>query len=169
MMKFCQVVAAAAAAALFSAGCANYRIGTTLPSHLKTVYTAPFVNHTDQPQIESTIAGAVRQEFQRDGQLKLAGEDAADIVVECTLRSYTLEALRYDANSPKTAQEYRAIIRADINAYERANGNKITKQSVSGSTTLQAVGDLVTARRNALPDVADDLAKDIVDAVISAW
>ena len=153
----------------FLVGCANYRIGTTLPEHLKTVYVETLRNQTGEPQIETTITAAILREFQRDGQLKVVDREDADVLVSGTLKVYKLEPMRYDRNSPKTTLEYRAIVHADILAMDQVEGRRLVRQSVSGSTKMGAAGDLVTARRNALPDVAEDLAGEIVDAVISAW
>lgn len=153
----------------FFAGCANYQIGTTLPKHLKTVYVETLRNQTGEPQVETTITAAILREFQRDGQLKVVSRDDADVVITGTLTEYKLEPMRYDRNNPKTTREYRAIIRGEIIAMDEVKGRRLVKQKVSGSTKLAATGDLVTARRNALPDAALDLGDEIVEAVISAW
>ena len=153
----------------FVTGCAHYTIGTTLPKHLKTVYVETLRNQTGEPQIESSITAAILREFQRDGQLKVVDRDNADVLVTGTLTEYKLEPMRYDRNNPKKTREYRAIIRGNILVMDQVKGVPLAKQKVSGSTKLSAVGDLVTARRNALPDVSSDLGSEIVDAVISAW
>ncbi len=158
------------AMALFAAGCASYRFGTTLPKHLKTIHVETFKNATGEPQIESSIANAMRQEVQRDGTLKLVGPEEADIILKGTLTSYTTESLRRDPNNPKATNEYRVIIKAQIEAYERATGKPIVKPSnISGSARMNGAGDLVTARRTSLPTVSRELAKTAVEAVVSAW
>lgn len=162
----------ATALTLFSAllcGCANYQLGTTLPPHLRTVSVSTFKNLTGEPNIEPTITSATLREFNRDGQLKVKDADEADILLTGDIVEYTLEPVRYDRNNPKKTREYKAVIKMNINAVERATGKKITSQSVTGSKTFEAQGDLMTARRNVLPQVAEDLAKKAVDAVISAW
>lgn len=158
------------AAVLLAAGCASYKFGTTLPPHLKTIHVETFQNVTGEPQIESTIANALRQEVQRDGTLKLVEADEADIILKGVLTSYTLESLRRDPNNPKATSEYRAIIKADIEAYEHKSGKPIVKRTtISGSERMSAAGDLVTARRTILPSVAEDLADQAIEAVVSAW
>lgn len=163
-------IAAAAAAMGIAAGCASYRLGTTLPPHLRTIYVATFANRTVEPNIESKITTAVRRKFQHDGQLKLvASEDAADIVLNATLVSYDIESLLFEKNSPSTTRRYRARIYCDVDARETASGKAIVARRVSGDTTFPAVGDTVTARRNAVNDVARQLAEEVVDCVIGAW
>lgn len=155
--------------ALAIAGCANYRIGTTLPKHLRTVSVETFRNATDEPNVQSRITSATLQELQRDGQLKVKTPDEADINLTGVITNYELERMRADSNNPKRTSEYKVIATVRIEAVERATGKRIVTQTVSGSKIFDATGDMATAKRNALPDVAKDTARKIVDAVISAW
>lgn len=151
-------------------GCGIYQIGSTLPEELQTVSVATFLNHTGEPQIESTIMNSVIQEFQRDGRLSVCSDaKEADINVSGTLLSYKLEPIIYDSNKPKTTKEYEAKITVEILAVNRATGKRIVRRIITGQTTLSAAGDLVTARRNVLPNVARDLAKEIVSSIVTAW
>lgn len=170
MKAFFKIGAFALCASLILAGCANYRLGTTLPPHLKTIYVPTFENHTVEPNIEQKITTAVRRQFQHDGQLKIvSAEEDADIVLKAVLTAYDVDSLLHDRNNPNATRRYRATIKCQLDARERETGKVIVNQSVSGDTTFPAVGDTVTARRNALNDVARDLALEVVDAVIGAW
>ena len=157
-----------AVAALWS-GCANYQLGTTLPKHLRTISVATFQNASGEPQIETTITSAALREFQRDGQLKIKDPGEADILLTGIITSYTLDPVRSNRNDPKATAEYKAVIAMRIKAVERKTGKKVTEQNVLGSKTFDASGDLMSARRSVLPDVSRDLARKVVDAVISAW
>ena len=53
--------------------------------------------------------------------------------------------------------------------FGRATGKKVVIQSVTGSKIFEVKGDLMTARRNILPEVSRELGRKVVDAVISAW
>lgn len=160
----------AAALCALLCGCTNYRLGTTLPPHLKTIYVATFENHTVEPNIEQRITTAVRRQFQHDGQLKIVGMEAnADIVLKATLKSYEVDSLLYERNNPSATRRYRATITCAIDAREVETGKVVVQREVVGDTTFPAAGDTVTARRNALDSVARDLATEVVDAVIGAW
>jgi hypothetical protein len=152
-----------------AAGCARYRIGTTLPPHLRTIAVEPFRNETDEPLLETETTRAVLQEIQREGQLKIADRQSAAIRLTGTLVSYRLEPMRYDQNRPESVREYRVVIRAAVEAVERASGRRIVEAVVEGDATLPVQGDLVTARRGAMPEAARQLAHEIVNAVVSAW
>ncbi len=151
------------------AGCANYRLGTTLPKHIKTIYVENFRNQTIEPNIEGRITADTRARFQRDGQLKVVSKDEADIVLNATLLSYDIESLLYDRNNPKMPRSYSAKISCKIAAVDTASGETIVDTTVTGDTTFPAAGSSITARKNALGGVSKDLAKEVVDAVVGAW
>lgn len=170
MRKFKNTLTILAAAALtFLAGCTNYRLGTTLPQHLRSIHVETFKNATKEPQIETTITSETLREFQRDGQLKLKDPDTADILLKGVITEYRLDPVRSNSNNPKTTLEYKAVVRVNISAVERATGKKVTTQTVTGSKVFDVNGDLMTARRRILPEVSRELGRKVVDAVISAW
>ncbi len=156
-------------AIILAGGCLNYRVGTTLPRDLRTIVIETFVNESGEPNLEHELQRAMRQEVQREGQLRLATPETAAIKLSGTILNYTLAPMRYDQDRPKTVAEYRVEIKVRINAVERATGKPITSQTVIGDTTLQVGGDLMTARRTALPAATRQAAHEIINAVVSAW
>jgi hypothetical protein len=160
----------AAALALLMPGCVGYRLGTTLPPDVKTIYVATFVNQTGEPGIETAATRATRQEFQKDGTLRIVDDGkAADIVLTTTLSSYKLAPVRFQKDNPKAAQEYRLHLTADIVAVMPQTGRTVAKRRVDGETTFQFSGDLPSAKVAALPTAAADLAHRIVGDVVEAW
>ncbi len=151
------------------AGCAQYRVGTTLPRHLRTISVETFRNESGEPQLETEVTRAILQEFQREGQLELLDPQAAAIRLTGAVVGYSLEPMRFDQNRPKTVSEYRILVKASIKAVETKTGNIIVEQTVIGDSTLKAGGDLMTLRRMALPAAAKQVAHEIVNAVVSAW
>ena len=159
----------ASAVLVFLAGCANYQLGTTLPPHLKSVYVETFKNSTKEPQLETKITSEIIREFQRDGQLKVKDAHEADIILTGVITQYKLEPMRSKRDNPKATLEYKAIITVTIVAAERKTGKQITAQGLTASKVFAVKGDLMTARRNVLPEVSRELGRKVVDAVISAW
>ena len=55
-------------------GCVGlgYRLGSSLPPDIRSVYVPVFVNRTGEPRVETEATRAAKQEFQRDGTLHLA-------------------------------------------------------------------------------------------------
>lgn len=157
------------AAALGGAGCTGYQLGTTLPPNLRTLAVTPFVNESGEPQIEGSVTRAILQEVQREGQLRIVSPESADILLTGTVVSYRLEPMRYDRDRPTAVREYRAVIRASIHAVDRAKNTTLADVVVDGDATFLGTGDLVTAKRSAMPAAARDLAHEIVNAIVSAW
>ncbi len=166
--KFTLTILASAALTVL-AGCANYKLGTTLPPHLKSVYVETFKNSTKEPQLETKITSEIIREFQRDGQLKVKDADEADIILTGVITQYKLDPQRSKRDSPKATLEYKAIVTVTLVAAERKTGKRIVSQGVTASKIFVVRGDLMTARRNILPEVARELGRKVVDAVISAW
>ena len=85
-MKICEwlrstafrIVLLAALVPLVGAGCVGYRLGTTLPPGVKSVYVPSFINETEEPQVDTVATQAAIREFQRDGTVELADAETAD-------------------------------------------------------------------------------------------
>ncbi|MGI6495183.1 MAG: LPS assembly lipoprotein LptE [Kiritimatiellia bacterium] len=150
-------------------GCAGYQLGTTLPAHLRTIAVTGFINETGEPDLEAAVTRATLQEFQRDGTLVVADRDTADIVLEGKIVSCDFAAVRYERGNRLASEEQRMTIACEILATERATGKTLHKGSVEGDTTFLSGGDLTTAKRTAYRAAAEDVAHEIVNAVISAW
>ena len=155
-------------AALFS-GCAGYQLGTTLPDHLRTVAVPAFINETGELDLESRITQATRQEFQRDGTLAVTDVEVADIIVKGKIISCDFAAVRYERGNHLASEEQRMTVRCDILATERVTGKTVFKGVLDGDTTFASTGDLTTAKRAAYRTVSQDVAHEVVNAVISAW
>ena len=150
-------------------GCAGYRLGTTLPPDIRTIYVPTFVNDSGEPQVEIDATRAAIDELQRDGTLKVRGETSADVKLVVRLTNFRLEPLRYDTNQAKTANEYRLRLTGHLVLTRRANGEKVVDRWVSGETTFEPGGDLAGAKVAAIPAAAEDLAHDIVESVVEYW
>jgi hypothetical protein len=153
---------------LLTDGCA-YRLGSTLPPGIRTVHIANFVNHSGEPQLEVETTRAVIQEFQKDGTLRVAAADAADLSLTVTLTGFALEPLRYDSDQAKTTSEYRLRITARLQLKRNSTGKEMLDKAVEGETTLQPGADLTSAKVEATPAAAADLAHDIVESVVEYW
>ena len=150
-------------------GCVGYRLGTTLPPGIRSLYLPTFVNRTNEPQLEVATTRAAIQEFQQDGTLRIVSEEAADGRLEVELQQFRLEPLRYDRDNSKTTSEYRLIIIARVDFYRSSTGEKLTSRSVRGEATFQPGGDLSLGKLDAMPAASEDLAHHIVKTVVEYW
>ncbi len=151
-------------------GCFGYRLGSTLPSDIKTVHVPTFLNKSSEPQLEGETSRAAVEEFQKDGTLRIAGADQADSVVEVTLLSCKLEPVRFEKDNRKTPSEYRMRILAEVVFKRARSGDVLLKpRKIEGETTFVPVGDLSSSKQSALPKAARDLAHKIVVVVAEYW
>lgn len=151
------------------AGCAGYRVGSTLPAEIKTVHVPTFVNSTGEPRLETSATSTTIQEFQQDGTLRVVSAREADTILKVSLVKYTLAPLRYEKDQSLTAREYRVTLTATISFSVRSTGEVLTGKTVQGESTFIASGSLTAGKRAALPEATRDLAHDIVEAVVEYW
>jgi outer membrane lipopolysaccharide assembly protein LptE/RlpB len=157
-------------ATMMMSGCLGYRMGTTLPPGVRSVYVPTFINNCGEPDVESTATSATIQELRRDGSLKLLSADQADAILDVTLTRYELKPLRYSSDSSTEASEYRLMLTASIVLRERETGKILAENaSIRGKSTFEPEGDIASAKQSALPAAARDLAHDIVESVVEAW
>lgn len=157
-------------AVLHFSACGPYRLGTSLPDHLQSVYVPTFTNETFEPGIEIDITDAVITRFRQDGNLQPVGEDAADTVVMGKITNWNRRVLGYTGRDESDVDEYRLYVTAVITFRELSTGEELIRhQSVQGYTDFYLEGDLHSAEVAARPRAFQDLARNIVDAVVSIW
>jgi hypothetical protein len=127
----------------------------------KSVQVNPFVNQTLQPRLTDAVTSQMRKELQRDGTYQLSTRGDADIILTGTLTSYQRFEVTLSSNDILTVQDFRLILTAHVVARDRATGKQILDQPVSGLTLIRVGSDLPSAERQALPLLAEDLARNI--------
>lgn len=158
------------ALALVGSGCAGYKLGSTLPPDIKTVYVPVVKNETSEPLIENDTTRDIITAIQRDGALKVVPADQADAVLNVSLKRFLLTPIAYDVRNTDTPDEYRLVIAASFVMYRRATGQVIVEHpSVQGETTVRVFGDISTSKRSGLRNATQDLAREISDKMLEAW
>ena len=164
-------------------GCTGYQLGSTLPEGVESV-CIQIVNDTDEPSIEVEVMKSIRSEILMDGSLRLASEATADAILHIKLNHFSLVALAFDRARGELAEEYRMLIYASFILYdaaedENANADEgdeeeeivviLQSPSLRGEAEFPYASDLTTAKLGSLPIAADDLARQIISMVTSAW
>ncbi len=156
----------------------GYTTKSTLPSNIKTIHVETFKNNIDfsaegqrnlyLPLLEIKVRNAVINRFLFDGNLKIADEDKADLVLKGQLLSYDRTALRYTDNDD--VQEYRIHITVSL---EMRNARKDeaswTEPSFVGEMTYFVTGPLARSEEAAVEDAIADLARRIVERTVEDW
>lgn len=149
-------------------GCAGYTLGPTngLQAGEKSIRIQPFANQTMQPRLTDAVTSQLRKELQRDGTFKLESHGSADVLVTGALTGYQRAEVTLAANDVLTVRDYRLVLTAHVTARERTTGKLLLDQPVNGYTLIRVESDLTSAERQALPLLADDLAKNVIALLV---
>ena len=149
------------------AGCGGYRVGTLLPEQYKTISVPMFKNATNQPNIEPLATNAVIEQLNVDRTLQVTDRDP-HLLLECTIVGYVRTPIRYAGGT--RPQEYRLTITVSATLTDLLEGKEMwARRPISGHFEFPAGGDLHSSERTAIPIVMEDLARDIVEAVVEGW
>lgn len=153
-------------------GCAGYRVGPTNGTLAgdKTVQVRPFINQTLEPHLGEAVTAAVRRNLQRDGTYRLATHGESDIVVTGVITRYTRRELSLLPNDVLTAQDYRVNATAQVTARDVHTGKVIFDRAVTGYTLVRVGSDLTSSERQAIPLLAEELAKNATALLVDgSW
>jgi len=161
-----RLLPAVLAAAL--AGCAGYHLGPSsgLPEGSLSVQVRPFVNHTTEPRISEYLVSSLRRRFQQDGTYQLQNSGTADIVITGEIIRFERGAISYTTNDVLTPQEYTLTLTANVMARDGFSGKVSLNRAVTGRTFIRGGNDLPSAEREAMPNLADDLARNAVSILV---
>ena len=152
------------------AGCSGYHLGPTQALPYRSVAVLMFKNKTLQPQLEAQISNAIIKRLQADGTLRIESTANADVVLSGQITKFErqeLRAVRTDVNTPR---EYRITITARIEVRTRETGDLLfAPVTVEGRADTFIGTDLQSADAQALPLIADDLAKHVVPLLAERW
>jgi hypothetical protein len=144
-------------------GCAGYSLGPTngLEAGEKSVQVMPFANQTLEPRLTDEVTQQMRKSLQRDRTYRLATHDDGDIVLTGSIIAYNRHELSFLRTDTLTVKDFRITMTAQVTARERDTGKVLLDQRVTGYTLIRVGSDLVNSERQALPLLAQDLAKNI--------
>ncbi len=163
---------------VFLSSC-GYTTKSTLPSSIQTIRIDPFKNNIDfttgegrniyLPLLEVDARNAVIDRFMLDGNLKIAKEGEADLVLKGELKRYERSALRYTDDDD--VQEYRVHITVSFEMWNAQDSEKPawSEPNFVGEATYFVTGPLATTEENAIKEAIKDLARRIVERTIEDW
>jgi hypothetical protein len=150
------------------AGCAGYKLGPTngIPAGSRSVEVRSFVNKTREPRITEYLAGSMRKQFQQDGTFHLDTSGRGDILVTGEITRFERTGLSYLTNDVLTPQEYTLLLVAHVVAVNVNTGKTYVNKDVFGRTYMRIGNDQSSAERQAIPLLADDLARNAVSLLV---
>jgi hypothetical protein len=154
--------------ALAVSGCAGYKLGPVngAVAGEQSLQVRPFSNQTMEPRLGDSVTTALRRNLQHDGTYKLATHGDADIVVTGVLKKYDRHELSFLAKDVLTVSDFRITVTAHVTARDVAKDKTILDQDVTGYTLIRVGSDLASSERQALPLLADDLAKNVTELLV---
>jgi hypothetical protein len=164
------------AASLLLSGCAGYKLGPTngAVAREKSVQITPFSDQTLQPRVTDAFAQQLRKELQRDGTYTLATRNDGDIILSGAIIRYQRYEVSFASNDILTVRDFRLVLSARVTARERSTGKVIFERGdsnpVSGFTLIRVGSDLTSAERQAMPLLAQDLARNVTALLVDgSW
>lgn len=151
-------------------GCAGYRLGSMLPPGIRTLHIPTVDNQTGEPLVETEVTRALMSRIQTDGTLRIDRDASADAVLHVVLREYLMEGIAFERGPSARPNEVRITLVADLSFMDARTGEILSRHTgARGSATTEFAGNASATKRNALPAVAEDLARDIVRRIVEAW
>jgi len=126
-----------------------------------------YSSYTSYPiLLEKRLTNVLVNKFNIDGHLKVAGEDLDALILECEVRDYKKEALRYADNDAVTEQRLRLTVHMIL---RDKDNNIIKEREIIGETSYFLSGSLMKSEASAQADLVDDTARRILEAVVEDW
>jgi len=144
-------------------GCAGYRLGPSngMAAGSRSIQVDLFQNRTLEPRLTEALGIALRRTLQQDGTYKLNTQRGGDIVLTGVLTGYDRIGLSFKPSDILSVRDFELRLYAHITAVDRSSGRMILEKDVQGRTTLRPGLDLSSAERQAVPLLAQDLARNI--------
>jgi len=150
-------------------GCCGYSTRSLLPSHLKTVAVLPATNTTTQPGLAEALTDSLTAAFTSDRTLRVTNVEAADLVVNTTVSSYSRTPSAYtggDTTGEQAVSAYELSISAQVEARDQGRD----EQFYSGTASAQVTYDpSVKTEELAAAEAVRKLALEVVRRVLIAW
>ncbi len=163
------------AVSLFVAGCA-YTTKNGLPPHLKSIAVPVFNNKTYVEEytrrLEVEITDATRKVFVQSGELKLAGREDADLILEADVEKLDREVLRTDRYGDPA--EIRMVLRCRMSLYDVKEAKYLLKNVLVTNGDRASESGVYNLRRGETEDMArakavDDMGRVIAHRVVEKW
>ena len=154
---------------LLLGGCCGYSTHSLLPSHLKTVAVPPATNTTTQPGLDQALTDSLTAAFASDRTLHVTNVEAADLIVNTTVSSYTRTPVAYtggDTTGNQAVTAYNLGLGAQVDARDQTRNEEF----YSGFVSVQVTYNPSTkTEEQAAAEAVKKLASEIVRQVLIAW
>lgn len=162
-------LALSAAVAAISVGCKSGYVWTSpVPPAKRTVSVPTFRNESEVTEFGSIATRQVLREFQREGTFKIKTNGDAAIEVQGIVEKIDTSVSGYDRRSGMRIASYAVTSEVSVSVIDKASGVVLLDNcKFTARASFTAREDYMTALRDASGALADDLARQVVDAVVN--
>ena len=158
--------------ALLLNGCGYHLVGTgsSLPSHLKTLFIPVFANNSSEPEIHRELTSSIINSFITDGRLKIVRKGNSDMVMKGSLLYYDLSAVSF--SSGDFASDYIVKLGVEVEVIDKINDKSYMKNKFTTKWDYKATSDIVdteSARLAALEEAYKELGNRLVSLLIDQF
>lgn len=163
-------LAAFSAMAVLAAGCAGYSWKNSVPEDMRTVSVPVFRNETHVTGLGNAVTRQILREFQRGGTFKIVAVGDAAVEVQGVLENTSTKAIAFERSTGDRYRERRLEVKAVISIVDKKLGKVIVdNREYKASTTYLDDGDMLTRQREASGRIGEDIARQVVDDVVSIF
>lgn len=151
---------------LLLAGCPGYHTRFDLPPHLRTFNVGIFVNRTLETNLDYEFTQDLIHEIAARTTLRVASEDAADLVVTGEIAKFERYTLRRREFGQKSQMQY--VLTVDITMLDRKK-DVIFFEGKSINWHSEFRMNLGETQTQAREEVLRDLARHVIDVAFERW
>ena len=149
-------------------GLPDYRWTSRVPEEIRTVAVPVFENRTQSAELGPIVSQYVLREFQREGTFSIRRSGDSTIEVQGAIVKAERTPVAFARGYGMRADEYRYHVTAEVSIVNKDAGKVLQSgRRYVAETTFMVQGDLLTGQRDAAQRIAADLARQIVDDVVS--
>lgn len=158
-------------AALLSAGCAGYRLGTGSQLEFTSLYVAPVQMKALIPQAQPILTGAIRDAFVKDGRVVLnSTTESAGASLRVIVRDYRRDVATVRPGDTGLARKFTVTLTAEASLVNPSDGRIFfTGRMIEVQRDVFTDSGQQQAEYQILPLLAQDLADKLTHAVLDTW
>jgi hypothetical protein len=156
----------------FGAGaCSHYQLGTDHTPAFRTLYLEPVANRTHLAQSQPILARELRQAFIRDGRVRLVNSPSnADAILTVAITEYFREVAAAREDDTGLARKFNLTLGVTCSLQgNRPGANGWENRTVRTQREAFTDGGQLQSEYQALPLLAEALAKKVLHATLDAW
>lgn len=150
-------------------GCAtDYSWSSSVPARMRTVFVPTFQNESEIVELGAITTRQLLREIQREGTFKIRNAGEAALEVQGVIKSASAGIQAYDRRVNMQIKSHNFRMTAEVSVIDKRTRRVLINNRVySAEAVFTARQDRSTAERDASGRLAEDLARQIVDSLLT--